>query len=541
METFKINEKNHMIKYDMKMNKGGLRLLKKVLCMCMVLVLILGTLSGCGSKVENPGNERANNEKENTQKAEIVKDEIKVALESDIVSLDPQGHNDTASEKVSFLLFNRLFKLNTEFEAVPDLVEEWSQPSDKEWLLKIKEGVKFHDGTEITSEDVKFSMERSKESPTVQHVLAEVEKVEIVDKYTVKVTTKVVFAPFLYTLAHAGVSIVPKHYVESDDNWKMPVGSGQYKFVEWVSGDKVVLGKYDEYYDEADRGMAKKITFKVIPEGTSRTIALETGEVDIIASLESMDSAKVEENPELSLYEKPSTSIAYVGMNVEKAPFDNVLVRRAMNYAIDKEAILEISLNGAGTVAKSVTSTAIMGQKDGDYIYDPEKAKELLKEAGYDGNLTIDLWASGDLRKRTAEVVQANLMEVGVTANIEMFEWGAYLEATNSGKQSMFVLGWTSNPDPDATLTPQFSKGSIRAQNRTRYVSEKVEQLLADGRVELDLAKRKAIYNELHATVMEDAPWVPLYVSNKLVGANSQLKGVELNPQGLANLHKLHY
>lgn len=520
---------------------------KKTLCILMVLFLVMGSLAGCGSKEEgnsegSEAKETSSEAKDGESKAKENKDELNIALHTDIVSLDPQGHNDTTSETVSFLLFNRLFKLNTDFEAVPDLVEEYSQPSDKEWVLKIKEGVKFHDGVEMTSEDVKFSLERSKKSPTVKHVLAEVEKVEIVDKYTVKVTTKKPFAPFIYTLVHAGSSILPKHYCESDDNWSNPVGSGQYKFVEWVSGDKIVLEKYEDYYDKDNMGMSKKITFKVIPEDTSRTIALETGEVDIVDTLSALDVDKVRHNADLTLYEKPSTSIAYVGMNVEKAPFDNKLVRQAMNYAIDKEAVLEVALNGAGVTAKSVTAEALLGYKENDkYTYNPEKAKELLKQAGYDGDLEIDLWASGDIRKKSAEVIQANLMDIGVTANIEMFEWGAYLEATNSGKQSMFVLGWTSNPDPDATLTPQFSKGSIGAQNRTRYVSDKVEKLLSDGRAELDTEKRKAIYNELHETVMEDAPWVPLYVSNKVLAANSQLKGVELSPQALWNLHKLHY
>ncbi|SKC36958.1 ABC transporter substrate-binding protein [Maledivibacter halophilus] len=520
---------------------------KKTLCVLMILVLVIGLFSGCGTKEESSieGSEKQETTNEaNTEEpvAKENKDEIKIALHTDIVSLDPQGHNDTTSETVSFLLFNRLFKLNTDFEAVPDLVEEYSQPSDKEWVLKIKEGVKFHDGVEMTSEDVKFSLERSKKSPTVQHVLAEIEKVEIVDKYTVKVTTKMPFAPFIYTLVHAGSSILPKHYVESEDKWNNPIGSGQYKFVEWISGDKIVLERNEDYYDKDNMGMSKKIVFRVIPEDTSRTIALETGEVDIVDTLSGLDAPRVKENPDLDLYEKPSTTIAYAGMNVEKPPFDNVLVRRAMNYAVDKEAIIEVALNGAGVEAKSVTAEALLGYKANDeYTYDPEKAKELLKEAGYDGDLEIEIWASGDIRKKTAEVIQANLMEIGVTASIEMFEWGAYLEATNSGKQGMFVLGWTSNPDPDATLTPQFSKESIGAQNRSRYVSDKVEQLLLDGRAELNTERRKEIYNELHETVMNDGPWVPLYVSNKVLGANSKLQGVELSPQGLWNLHKLHY
>jgi peptide/nickel transport system substrate-binding protein len=466
---------------------------------------------------------------------------ITVALPSDIVSLDPMDHNDIYSEKVSLLVFNRLFKFDTSFKVVPDLVATWSQPSAREWLFKIKSGVKFHDGSEMTSADVKFSMDRSRESPKVKHVLSEVESIAVVDKYTVKVTTKVAFAPFLFTLAHAGVSIVPQKYATSADNWKNPIGSGPYQFVQWISGDKIVLKKNVNYYDKAGMAQATNMVFKVIPEATSRTISLETGEVDVVLSLDSSDVERSMANPKLKVYQKPSTDIQYIGMNIEKAPFNNVTVRQAFNYAIDKEAVVLVALNGYGEVGTSIIPSTIFGHKDGPYSYDPKKAKALLTSAKFDFKQVIKLWASGDTRKKIAEVVQGNLSEIGVKAEIEMFEWGAYLQATNSGTQGMFLLGWGSNPDPDSMLTPLFSKGSIGAQNRTRYVNEKVEKYLADGRVELDQAKRQKIYNDMSDVIMQDATWVPLYTGNNIVAASSKLLGVELSPQGLWNLEKLHY
>lgn len=466
---------------------------------------------------------------------------ITVALPADITSLDPMGHNDIYSEKVSFLLFNRLFKFDTNFKPVPDVAKSWKQPSPKEWLITIQSGVKFHDGSEMTSADVKYSLERSKESPKVKHVLAEVESVSVVDKYTVKITTKTPFAPFLFTLAHAGASIVPQKYASSSDNWKNPIGSGPYTFVQWASGDKVVLKRNPNYFDKTNLGQAQTIVFKVIPEATSRTIALETGEVDVVFNLNATDVDKVQANKNLKVYQKPSTDIQYLGMNGDKAPFDNLKVRQAFNYAIDKDAVLTVALNGYGEVASSIIPSTIFGHKDGPYTYDPKKAKDLLKEANFNFNQTLKLWASGDTRKKIAEVVQANLQDLGIKADIEMFEWGAYLQATNSGNQQFFLLGWSSNPDPDSMLTPLFSKGSIGAQNRTRYVNEKVEKLLADGRVEMDQAKRQKIYNDLSDIVMADATWVPLYTGNNIVGANAKLQGVELSPQGLWNVEKLHY
>lgn len=475
------------------------------------------------------------------EKKDVVKDEIAVALSADITSLDPQGHNDTKSEMVSFLLFNRLFRLNTDFEVVPDLAESWEQPSATEWLIKIKEGVKFHDGTEMTAEDVKFSMDRSKESPKVQQVLSEVASIDVVDKYTVKFTTNTAFAPFLFTLVHAGTSIVPKAYVESGDDFANPIGSGPYTIVEWVSGDQVVLKKNEAYFDADNMGQSDKIIFKVIPEGTARTIALETGEVDVVPELPTIDMGKVNDNSDLTLFEKPSTRVNFFAMNTEKAPFDNVKVRQAMNYAIDKDAVITVAIDGAGVKAESVLAPSFLGYKAGPYSYDPAKAKALLAEAGMPDGFKMEIWTSGDDRKKIAEVIQANLMEVGIDASIKMLEWGTFIDSVLRGDAQSLILGWTSNPDPDATLTPHWFSGNIGGMNFARINDPKLDKLLKEGREELDLAKRTKIYNELHEYVMELAPWVPLFVNNIEVGANAKLKGVELSPQGLWNLEKLHY
>lgn len=513
-------------------------MLKRTLSLLLILLLVVGVFAGCAKTEPASDTSAEGNEPSNEV---IVKDEISIALSADITSLDPQGHNDTKSERVSFLLFNRLFRLNTDFEVVPDLAESWEQPSATEWVIKIKEGVKFHDGTELTAEDVKASLERSQVSAKVQHVLSEVESIEAVDNYTVKLTTKIAFAPFLYTLVHAGSSIMPKAYLESEDNFASPIGSGPYKFVEWTSGDKIVVEKNEDYFDKDNMGQTKTITFKVIPEGTSRTIALETGEVDIVDELPSIDISKVTENADLELYDKPSTRVDFFAMNNEKPPYDDKLVRQAINYAIDKEAIMIVAINGAGTAAQSVLAPSMLGFKAADYEYNPEKAKDLLAAAGYPDGFTTTIWASGDERKRIAEVVQANLMEIGITATIEMFEWGTYLDLLMKGEEDTLVLGWTSNPDPDSTLTPLYFSGNIGGMNFSRINNEKIDEYIVSAREELDNDKRIKIYNEFHEYIMDEAPIVPLFIKNNIVGANANLKGVELSPQGLWNIEKIHY
>lgn len=504
-------------------------MLKKMLAGVMIMALTLGTLTGCSNSAQSNG------------ASEVKKEELVIAISADITSLDPQGHNDTKSESISSLLFNKLFKLNADFEVVPDLAESYKQLSDKEWEIKIKQGVKFSDGTDLTSEDVKYSLERSLKMPKVQHVLSSVEKIEATDKYTVKITTDIAFAPFLYTLIHAGTSIVPKAYVEGGGDFSNPVGSGPYTLVEWVSGDKVVLKQNENYYDKEHMGQMKQITFRIIPEGTSRTIALENNEVDIVTDLETIDISKIQGNEALKLYQKPSTRIDYFGMNNEKAPFDNQLVRQALNYAIDKEAVMAIALNGAGIKADSVLAPSLLGYKAGSYTYDIAKAKELLAKAGYPNGFEMKIWASGDERKRIAEVIQGNLMEVGVTATIEMYEWGTYLDLLMKGEGQSFIMGWSSNPDPDSTLTPMYLSESIGGMNFSRINNPEVDKLINAGREELDEAKRIALYNQFHEYIMDQAPIVPLFVKNVNVGANSNLKNVEVSPQGLWNIENIHY
>ncbi len=170
--------------------------MKKFLSLLMIMALVLGSLAGCSAPAEEAASGDQATNTEGTEAPAVTKEELKIALAADITSLDPQGHNDTKSEKVSFLLFNRLFRLNTDFEVEADLAQSWEQPSPTEWVIKIKEGVLFHDGSEMKASDVKFSLERSQTMPKVQHVLAEVESVDVVDDYTVKITTKTAFAPF---------------------------------------------------------------------------------------------------------------------------------------------------------------------------------------------------------------------------------------------------------------------------------------------------------------------------------------------------------
>ena len=222
------------------------------------------------------------------------------------------------------------------------------------------------------------------------------------------------------------------------------------KFVEWAPNDHWTLERYDGYFKGP--GLTHTLTMRIMPEGGARTIALETGEIDVSISVDAADVQNVESNPDLAAMEKTSVSVEYLAMNCEKEPFTDPLVRQAVNYAIDKQSIIDVVMEGRGTQANSVININIPGYSEEveSYPHDVEKAKELLAEAGYPDGFSTTIYASGDVRNREAQLIQAQLLEIGINAEIELYEWGAFLDAINNGEHEMFLNSWSNaTMDPD--------------------------------------------------------------------------------------------
>lgn len=301
----------------------------------------------------------------------------------------------------------------------------------------LRKGVKFHNGYDFTAEDVKFSFERMANSPRIAFVLPPIEKVEVVDDYTVNIVTKTPFGPLLAHLSHPALGIVSKKLLTEDEqSFKdHPIGTGSYKFKEWVPGDSLTLEKNEDYFDK--KNGLKYIVFKNIVEASNRTIGLETGEIDISISVSSVDENTIKNNPKLQLITKPSISYSYVGMNTQKTPLNDVRVRKAINYAVDKQAIVDVILNGSGKIATSPIAPGVFGftDKTKNYEYNVEKARELMKEAGYEnGFKTSILVFGGEANTQTAEILQAYLKEIGIDLRIDVVEVSAYWDATEKRK-----------------------------------------------------------------------------------------------------------
>lgn len=466
-----------------------------------------------------------------------VKTRLVVAQGADAKSLDPHATNDQPSSRVAAQIYDRLVEQDENMKPQPGLAESWEQPDSKTTVFKLRKGIKFHNGEELKASDVKFTLDRMVKSAQVSHIVGAVESVEIIDEYTVKVTTKDPFGPLLNHLAHTAASILnEKAVMEAGDQYgQKPVGTGAYMMDTWQAGDSIALKVNPEYYKGASS--VETVVFRSIPEGTNRTIGLETNEVDIAYDIEPIDKARVQEDKNLELIEEPSLSMSYLGFNVNKAPFDNVKVRQAVAYALDVQPIIDTVYQGSGTAANSPIGPLVFGynEKARAYNHNMEKAKELLVEAGYADGFSFKLWTNDSpARRDIATIVQDQLKQVGINVTIETLEWGAYLDGTARGEHDMFILGWVSvTGDADYGLYPLFhSSAKGGAGNRSFYSNSQVDKELEEARASVDPVRRKELYDAVQIQVQEDLPILTIAYTTQNVGIQKNIKNFKMNPAG---------
>lgn len=497
-------------------------MLKKILIVLASMILLF---TGCGEK----------------NGAKKVKEELIIAQDGESKSLDIHQGNDGFSLRANRLIYSRLVEADENMQIHPGLAESWQQLDDKTMQFKLRKGIKFHNGDDFTAEDVKFSFERMMKSPRIAFVLPPIERIDVVDDYTVNIVTKTPFGPLLAHLSHPALGMVSKKLLtENPEALKeKPIGTGSYKFKEWIYGDKLVLEKNEDFYDKNERGL-KYIIFKNVVEASNRAIGLETGEIDIATPISSVDEENIKNNPKLQLLTKPSISYTYIGMNMTKAPLNDIRVRKAINYAIDKQAIIDVILNGNGKIATSPIAPGVFGftDKTKNYEYNVEKAKELMKEAGYENGFTTSILVfSGEANTQTAEIVQAYLKEIGIDLKIEIVEVSAYWDMTERGVHNLFLGSWgVVTGDADYGLYAMYhSSAKGGAGNRDFYENEKVDELLDKAKTEIDPETRKKLYEEAQILIVNDAPDVMLYNRNLTVGAQKYIKGLGIHPVTLYN------
>lgn len=478
----------------------------------------------------------------------------------DSVSLDPAAVTDGESIKVTQNIFDTLLKFNENDTTVEaGLAKEWNVSDDGlTYTFILQDGVKFHDGTDFNAEAVVKNFERwsagAKDTFYYYNSMFRAEDKDLItsivaqDESTVVITLSRPQAPFLKNIAMAAFGIAsPTAFEASGDTFgDNPVGTGPFKFVEWKRNDSITVEKNEEYWQE---GLPKldKIIFRSIPDNSARLNDLMTGAIDLADGINPSDGASVSSNAELQLIERPSLNVGYLGLTATRAPFDNKLVRQAVNYAIDKQAIVDAFFEGYATVAKNPMPPSVGGYNDEieGYTYDPEKAKALLAEAGYDGK-EIELWAMPVPRpympdgQKIAEAIQKNLADVGMPSKIVTFEWATYLDKTKDGEADAFLLGWTGdNGDADNFLYALLDEDNIGSNNSSYYANDQVHELLIAAQSEPNEEKRNELYKQAQVIINEDAPWVNIAHSTPLLAAKKGVSGYVPHPTGSESLENV--
>ena len=519
------------------MKKRLLRILATVLAMTSILALVAcgGTNNGGSS---NSGNSDAGS---GDGAATSYKDTLIWAQGADVTSLDPHQGKETPAVEVTCQIFDTLVVVNPETNEIePQIAESWEQVDELTYVFKIRQGIKFHDGSDLTAEDVKFSLDRAINSAAVSYIVDFIDTVTVDDEYTVTVKTKAPFAPALRNLAIPFAAIVPKAVGEADEAAFIlnPVGSGPYQFVEWKQNDHVTLKAFDDYY--AGKPATENLIMKVIPETSQRSIALETGEIDLAYDMAVNDVAKLKDSTELTVYEIPSLTCWYISMNMNKEPFNNPLVREALSYAIDRQLIIDTINAGSGQPADAIIAPGVFGYySTGVREYDPEKAKELLAEAGYPDGFETSLWVNDNQsRIEMCQAMQNMFQQIGVECSVEVIEFGSFISRTTAGEHDMAYFGWTtSSADADYSYySLEHSTQQGAAGNRSFIADPEVDALIEEARTNSDEATRTELYKELAIKLDEINNNIPVFYSSINVGASQKVEGFVMDANGYHNL-----
>jgi len=443
--------------------------------------------------------------------------------------------------------------LERDGEIEPWLAESWEYTDGgRNLIFKIREGVMAHDGTEITAEDVAWSINRFRDISIGRSSLAVVTDVVALDDYRVQVSTEEPFAPLLATFSYTLIGVYSKDGYDaagSDEAFSLhPVGPGPYKFAEWVPGQRLVLEAFEDYW--AGAPAIQTVEFRVILDEAARVAALEAGEVDAIHAFAPIEAERLATNPEINVINPPSAGFIRFNMNTQRPPFDDPRVRRAMAYVIDREAINEAIFLGTAPVAHSLVPAGTFGYTEefDTYDYDPERARELLAEAGVP-DLSFELaYGAGRylLDSEVVTIVQAQLAEIGVTANIRAMEWAQfseYIRQPPAESQTQMNLTWwrSVNGDPDSAIGV-FTAAEMppAGNNPTYYESEEFERLYAAQQTEPDPDARRELLRDLQRVLMEDLPAIPMYQQPQLWAARSDVVGLEDVITPLSTLRPIH-
>ena len=477
----------------------------------------------------------------------------------DASNLIPLLASDSASHAVGGMVFNGLVKYDKDMNIIGDLAESWDiSPNGLVITFHLRKGVQWHDGKPFTSADVLFTYQVTTDPKTPTAYAGDfmkVKKAEALDDFTFRVTYDKPFAPALISW---GAAILPRHLLAGKNITQSPlsrhpVGTGPYKFKEWVAGQKIVLVSNDDYF-EGRPYLDGRVT-RIIPDTATMFLELRAQNIGMMGLTPLQYTRQTENNlfrENFNKYRYLAFAYTYLGYNLKNPLFTDKRVRQAISYAIKKDEIVSGVLLGLGKPATGPykPGTWAYNDKVKTYVYDPARARELLKQAGFvdqngDGVLEKDgkpfefeiLTNQGnETRQKCAEIIQRQLAEVGIKAKIRILEWSAFVtNFINKRRFDAVILGWTIPPDPDAFDVWHSSKTAPEELNFVSYKNIEVDEMLEKGRSTFDQKERKKYYDRFQEILAEDQPYTFLYVPDDLIIISNRIRGIEPAPIGIGH------
>ena len=468
---------------------------------------------------------------------------VVIATANEAPSITVGRHNSLTAGFKNLTTHNGLFRQDyATLTPVPDLVESWVAVSDTVFEFTIFEGIMFHNGDIMTAYDVAASLEYMRTTPDARSAQLSIESWEVLDEFTIRLDTGEPNAMLFTDLSHTGNFIVPMSLIEAGHDFgAQPVGSGPFVFEEWRLGDSLLFTAFDNYFDAPRAAKVEYLSWRIIPEGASRTIALEAGEVDYVVEVAFSDIPRLEADPNVTVLQRPGTGHFSIILNTEVAPFDNMNVRRAIDMAINRDALSIAGFEGLSLPTNASVPTVFAGAStDNTRTFDPEAAIALLAEEGFAaGDISFEMLIDNEERRRMAEVAQSNLADIGIETHITMNDMTASLQRQADGNFEAAFGGFTAGSllgFMRAMLTTEPERS-----NRSNIDHPDVNELIFTALTTIDLAAQQALLHEASSIVNYYSFLVPTHQALVIRAFNSNLVSPEVSATGGMNLNMIYW